>query len=718
MRRLALAAAGVLLAHPRHAALAALVAGLLLGGAPPGWALAATVLAGAVPWAASRAYVAPPGRVVAGAGLGLVTALAVLGGAALADARLEATGGARLQAAIGSAVTVRATLLEAVRERAGGPAVAKARIAGGTLDGQVAVLRVMRGASHPAPWPRVGEEVDVSGRVATLGPFDAYQRPRGAAAAIDATSLRATGARRGGVAGALDSVRARAERGLDHGLRPHESDLLRGMVLGEDDRLDDEVKLDFQRSGLAHLLAVSGQNVVLLCVLVLGACALTTLPLRGAAGARARARRRVRPARGRRAVDPARRGDGRGGSRRRPRGAAGVALVRGGAGGGRDAGAQSARDLGPGLAAVVRRRRRPARALLAAAGHLRAVDAAPGRGGGGDDRRGDRRDRAAARGALRAGVARLAAGEPARRARRRADHVARDALGGGRAGLAGARGAAERAGRAVARLPRGARPSRRGAPVRRPAASARVARRGGRGGRGARRVRRRRDGPRAPAPAARPRAAHATAAPGAAGRRGRRGRGDLRAARGPRGAPAVSRRPRRAGHLVPRRRPGGLHADPGRQRRERAVRRRSARGSGVPRAAQRRGEAPGPDGGDPPVARPPGRPARRARALPDPVAAGERRRDARSRLPQADRRGRRARRPARGRAGRAAAAGGADGRAGPVASASGGRRAAAERPEPARRRGHRQLRVVRPLALGGRRERRASCRCACARSRR
>jgi competence protein ComEC len=52
------------------------------------------------------------------------------------------------------------------------------------------------------------------------------------------------------------------------------------MVLGEDERLDDDVKLDFQRSGLAHLLAVSGQNVVLLCVLVLAACSLTTMPLR------------------------------------------------------------------------------------------------------------------------------------------------------------------------------------------------------------------------------------------------------------------------------------------------------------------------------------------------------------------------------------------------------------------------------------------------------
>src|SRR5204862_1891346 len=68
--------------------------------------------------------------------------------------------------------------------------------------------------------------------------------------------------------------------GLEHGLRSEDADLLRGMVLGEDERLDDDVRLDFRRSGLAHLLAVSGQNVVLLCILVLGASALVGVPLR------------------------------------------------------------------------------------------------------------------------------------------------------------------------------------------------------------------------------------------------------------------------------------------------------------------------------------------------------------------------------------------------------------------------------------------------------
>ena len=58
------------------------------------------------------------------------------------------------------------------------------------------------------------------------------------------------------------------------------------MVLGEDERLTEEVRDDFQRSGLAHILAVSGQNVMLLAVLVLGACALDRRAAAGAAAAR------------------------------------------------------------------------------------------------------------------------------------------------------------------------------------------------------------------------------------------------------------------------------------------------------------------------------------------------------------------------------------------------------------------------------------------------
>jgi competence protein ComEC len=52
------------------------------------------------------------------------------------------------------------------------------------------------------------------------------------------------------------------------------------MVLGQDERLGDGVRDDFQRSGLAHILAVSGQNVMLLATLVLAGGALSGLALR------------------------------------------------------------------------------------------------------------------------------------------------------------------------------------------------------------------------------------------------------------------------------------------------------------------------------------------------------------------------------------------------------------------------------------------------------
>ena len=66
------------------------------------------------------------------------------------------------------------------------------------------------------------------------------------------------------------------------GLDPAGAELLRGMVLGEDERIDPGVREDYRDSGLAHLLAVSGQNVVLLAALALPVLALAGL------GARAR----------------------------------------------------------------------------------------------------------------------------------------------------------------------------------------------------------------------------------------------------------------------------------------------------------------------------------------------------------------------------------------------------------------------------------------------
>ena len=173
-------------------------------------------------------------------------------------------------------------------------------------------------------WPPVGAIVAVSGRIAPLGQYDAYQRRRGAQAALEVDRWRATGDvawwpfRRAGRRAAARRGRARA--GARRRRRRRCSP---GWCSARTSGSPNDVRTDFKRSGLAHLLAVSGQNVVLLAMLVLGAGMALGLPLRARLARGARARRAVRAAGGRRAVDPARGRDGRRGARGRARRPAG-----------------------------------------------------------------------------------------------------------------------------------------------------------------------------------------------------------------------------------------------------------------------------------------------------------------------------------------------------------------------------------------------------------
>jgi competence protein ComEC len=75
-------------------------------------------------------------------------------------------------------------------------------------------------------------------------------------------------------------IRARAETALQRAMPPREAALARGFVLGEDERVDARTTEDFRRSGLAHLLAVSGQNVALLALLAMPLLAALGMPLR------------------------------------------------------------------------------------------------------------------------------------------------------------------------------------------------------------------------------------------------------------------------------------------------------------------------------------------------------------------------------------------------------------------------------------------------------
>jgi competence protein ComEC len=75
-------------------------------------------------------------------------------------------------------------------------------------------------------------------------------------------------------------IRARAGAALGEGVPAREAALARGFVLGQDEDVDAATKESFRRSGLSHLLAVSGENVTLLGLLAMPILALFGVPLR------------------------------------------------------------------------------------------------------------------------------------------------------------------------------------------------------------------------------------------------------------------------------------------------------------------------------------------------------------------------------------------------------------------------------------------------------
>jgi competence protein ComEC len=104
-----------------------------------------------------------------------------------------------------------------------------------------------------------------------------YLRRRGVHVVLAGGSWRQVG-RRGGVPGLADELRAYMARTLAPGLGGERRGVLAGVVLGEDEGLSDELRDSFRASGLYHLLAVSGQNVVLVAGGMLGLAWLLGLP--------------------------------------------------------------------------------------------------------------------------------------------------------------------------------------------------------------------------------------------------------------------------------------------------------------------------------------------------------------------------------------------------------------------------------------------------------
>ena len=88
---------------------------------------------------------------------------------------------------------------------------------------------------------------------------------RGVHVVLRADTWRGAGSR-GGLGGLADQLRARVERPITRGTSGQRRAVLAGVVLGDDQAVSDHLRDRFRRSGLYHLLAVSGENVTLVAV--------------------------------------------------------------------------------------------------------------------------------------------------------------------------------------------------------------------------------------------------------------------------------------------------------------------------------------------------------------------------------------------------------------------------------------------------------------------
>jgi competence protein ComEC len=256
----------------RFAALAGITAGLALAPVAPAHPSARAL--GVVPIAAIGLAAARPLR-PAGSGwlawLSIVGLAGALAGLLAGGARLHAIDDAALRARPGLGATVSGFVVGVPRRDDGEVAV---RV--DTPAGPVLVV-----APEPVGDLPVGSEVSAEGILARPEPWrEAYLRRLGIAMVLRAERIDRLDGRRGGLAGWIDGVRVRAERALGRGMPEREAALARGFVLGEDDRIDQATREDFRRSNLTHLLAVSGENVILLCVLAWPLLALLGLTLR------------------------------------------------------------------------------------------------------------------------------------------------------------------------------------------------------------------------------------------------------------------------------------------------------------------------------------------------------------------------------------------------------------------------------------------------------
>ncbi len=105
--------------------------------------------------------------------------------------------------------------------------------------------------------------------------YGRYLQTRGISGVVYAKGVWPADEERGWVG----EVHRRTDAALGNGLRPREQAVVRGMVLGDSSRLPEEVEEAFQRRGITHVLAISGQHVAVLAAMIFVVLRLFAVPM-------------------------------------------------------------------------------------------------------------------------------------------------------------------------------------------------------------------------------------------------------------------------------------------------------------------------------------------------------------------------------------------------------------------------------------------------------
>jgi competence protein ComEC len=211
--------------------------------------------------------------------IALVALALLLAGWWWGSARLDALDAGVLASHVGERATARVVVTGPTRT-SGFELRLPARVLrfGALAVGEPVLLELPVGRSPPQ-----GAILELEGRLRRPRPashgFDerTWLRRRGIHVVVTGSAWRIVG-RRGGLGGYADRVRGWLARSLAPGLDGERRAVLEGIVLGEDEGLSPGLRDAFRASGLYHLLAVSGSNVMFVAVGVLGLAWAVGLP--------------------------------------------------------------------------------------------------------------------------------------------------------------------------------------------------------------------------------------------------------------------------------------------------------------------------------------------------------------------------------------------------------------------------------------------------------